>query len=104
MSLQDRQTVIVSGGGQEYTRPLTVEETRKRDISAYPISMGLSASHTTPPVSWTTAVETASGKTYVRIVQFLVASGTTLGDYYLWIKITSTPEIIIRPVATVFVR
>ena len=101
--MNDNQTIVVSGGGSEYTKPLTIEENTRKDISAFPIYMGLS-DYSTPPTTWDLVADQTSAKNYIRIVQHLVTSAVVPGDYWLWIKIISSPETIIRRVAQIYVK
>lgn len=101
--MSDNQTIIVSGGGSAYTKPLRIREKNGKDISAFPIYMGL-GDYNNPPAQWDLVNDQPSDQVYIRRVQHLVLTTTVLGDYWLWIKIVSSPETIIRRVAQIFVK
>lgn len=84
-------------GGVEYTWPLILTEDNGKDISSDTVQLSL-GSYTAPGTWRTPSTDPAQTTHSQRIVQLLV--GTTLtpaaGNYWLWSRITDTPEIVPR--------
>lgn len=87
------QTISISAGAVEYTYPLTITETTGKDISHATIQLSLGSY--TAPGTWQTPDTDTTPVVSQRVVQMLV--GDTLkpppGDYFLWSRVTDTPEI-----------
>lgn len=87
------QTIAVSNGATEYTWPVTVTETTGKDISGDTVQVSLGTYGA--PGTWTSGVltrPTASSAT----VKLLVTNTVTPGTYYVWVKVSDSPEIVPR--------
>jgi hypothetical protein len=92
----DFQTIDVraASGGVEYTWPLTITETTGKDISGDLIQLSLG--RPTHPGTWTAPdLDTTSASKASRTVQLLITAepARPSGIYYLWSRITDSPEI-----------
>lgn len=86
------QTIAASIGAVEYTWPFTITETTGKDISgdAAQISLGTYAA----PGPWVTGVVTRP--TPASVVVKLLVSGVAPGTYYVWGRVTDSPEVVPR--------
>jgi hypothetical protein len=87
--------VIVSAGAAVMVGGTVTEKTLK-NISAATFEVVL-GSETTPGTTWLTPNVSVQGPDgpHTRVVQLLVNSGnTSKGVYYLWVRVTDTPEIL----------
>ena len=91
------QTITLSAGAVEYTYPLTIVETAGKDISADTVQLSLGTDLVVgvwrPPDT-----DTAQSVAYQRVVQLLVGASyiPAVGTYWLWSKVTDSPEIVPR--------
>jgi hypothetical protein len=95
MTTED-QTIYVTAGGPEYTRPRTITDTTGKDISADPVLVGLSSYETPPSSLVAPTLDLPQANKATRVVQLLVTNTTPPGTYALWAKITDNPESPIR--------
>jgi hypothetical protein len=87
------QTIRVSDGAIEYTFESTLHA--DHDISGDTIVMSLGSS--TAPDSWVApSVDEPQTDNTTRVVQLLVDDATEPGTYYLWLRLTDTPEVVPR--------
>lgn len=92
-----KQTIYV--GYPEYTHAVSVTELRGEDISADPIVIGFSTVKQSPPTTWFTpdifSHSTTNSLNDTATVQKLIDFSTTTlaaGTYFVWLKITDSPE------------
>lgn len=88
------QTIDLTNGALEYTYPLTITDRNGKDIHADTIALSLGT--TTTPGTWQAPdTDVASADKASRTVQLLVGSGLVPapGTYWLWSKISDSPEI-----------
>lgn len=101
MSTAVGQTIDVSAGAVEYTYPVTITASPKADGLPVDISADLvqvSLGGFSEPGSWVNADLTEHPTTAQAVVQLLVG-GTlkpAVGTYWLWVKVTDSPEVIPR--------
>lgn len=91
------QTVDVSAGAVEYTFPRTITETTGKDISADQIAVSLGSYDA--PGAWVPPDRLTHPTPSSAVVQLLVSNslGLIVGQsYYLWTKVTESPEVIPR--------
>ena len=94
-----QQTFDLTDGATEYTFPVTITETTGKDISGDSIVVSFGTANQagtwfTPDVLTRPTVSSA-------VVQVLVGAGTpngalSAGSYFLWWKVTDTPEVVPR--------
>lgn len=89
------QTIRLSAGALEYTFPLTITEKTGKDISGDTITLSL-GTFNAPGDTWLTPdVDQPQDVKSQRVVQLYI--GTTVkpdpGVYFLWSKVTDTPEV-----------
>lgn len=88
------QTVHVTEG-PEYTYPRTITETTGKDISTDTVRLSLGTWDA--PGTWVApTVDTAQTDHATRVVQLLLDNTTPAGDYWLWVKVTDSPETPVR--------
>lgn len=96
MTTTPDQTVYVTAGGPEYCYPRTITETTGKDISGDPVTVGLGG-YNDPPASMVTPTVDEQGSTSAsRVVQLLIDNTVTPANYWLWVKVTDSPEAPIR--------
>lgn len=83
------QVIKVSIGGARYVGG-TITETTGKDISADTVQVALGTA--TTPGTWQTPDVITANVSSVT-VKYLVTNAVTPGVYYVWAKITDTPEI-----------
>ena len=91
------QTINITAGAVEYTFPLTITETTGKDISADVIQLSLGTD--TAVGAWHTPdTDVTQSVTYQRVVQLLVGAAyvPAVGTYWLWSKVTDSPETVPR--------
>lgn len=100
------QTIRVTSGAAEYTWPVTITEATGKDISGDVVRVSLAPS----PGGYTAAgtwvppsVDAAQANHATRVVQLLVDSTTAAGVYWLWVKVTDSPEQVPRRALKVIV-
>lgn len=89
-----QQQIALSLGATEYTWPLTITDVNGKDISAATIELSLGSS--IAPGTWSTPdVDPAQTVKSQRVVQLLVGGSfkPPAGSYWLWSRVTDTPEI-----------
>lgn len=94
-----QQTIRVSSGAAERTFPVTITEDTGEDISAKVVMMSLAPApdgYFTARTWVTPSVDTPQTDHATRVVQLLVDSSTAVGVYWVWVKVTDTPEIVPR--------
>lgn len=85
--------IFVSEGMTRYVGG-TITETTGKDISSASFLVGLGSSAEVPPTTWVAPdVSTAGSTPAQRVVKLLVQSPQAAGDFWLWVKITDSPEI-----------
>jgi len=92
------QQIEVSLGEVQYTWPVVITETENKDISASQIEVSISEDHRAPG-TWLNPDKDVSGPDNVRTVQMLVDSSYAPGSYWIWVKVTDNPEIVIMRAA-----
>lgn len=88
------QTINVTGGGQEYTWPITVTETNGKDISGKTVQVSLGTY--TAPGTWASAAVLTRPTPSSATVQLLINSSTPVGRYHVWVKVSDSPEVVPR--------
>lgn len=85
--------VIVSAGAAVMVGGTITELTGKNlNSCTFEVVLG---SETQPGTTWLTPNSSVQGATVSeRIVQLLVTDTTPKGKYYLWVRVTDTPEIL----------
>ena len=83
--------INVTAGGIEYASAL-ITDTTGQDLTAATFQVGLGTNSRTAPAAWQAPDVQESVGTNVRVK--LLIDGITPGRYWLWVKITDTPEII----------
>lgn len=96
--MSNTQYIDLTNGAVEYTWPLTISETTGKNIAADVIVLSLGTEST--PGTWRSPdVDPAQTDHSQRVVQMLVG-GTGFvglaGTYFLWSKVTDTPEVVPR--------
>lgn len=95
------QTVAVSQGAIEYTWPTTITATDGDDITGDTVAVSLGTY--TAPGAWQ-APDTITHPTPSSVVvQILVGAATPTGSYYLWVKVSDSPEVVPRRAAKITV-
>lgn len=85
------QTINVTAGAARYVGG-TITETTGKDISADAVQICLGTA--SAPGTWGTPdVKSVSTDKASVTVKLLVDSSVTTGTYYVWVKITDTPEV-----------
>lgn len=90
------QIINVSGGAIEFTWPITITETTGLDISSDEILVNL-GSFLSPVGAWYTPKllrPTRDSGTFRLLIGKDVVPAA--GDYYIWISVQDSPELIIR--------
>lgn len=87
------QTVNVTAGATEYTWPLTLTEVNGVDISADTVQISLGSYD--QPGDWTAPVADHPTTSSVT-VKLLIDDSVDVGEYWVWVKITDSPEIVPR--------
>lgn len=83
------QTINVSAGAARYVGG-TITETTGKDISADTVVMSLGTA--TGPAAWVAPDEKLANVASVT-VKMLVTSATAVGTYFVWARITDSPEV-----------
>lgn len=96
------QTILASSGSTELTWPVTLTEATGKDIHTDTVTVAFSTSQTNPGTFAAPDVKTNPTPSSVT-VQKLVASSTSAGIYWLWVKIVDGTETVVRPVLQVSV-
>jgi hypothetical protein len=92
------QYVDLTNGAVEYTYPLTITETTGKNIAADVITLSL-GTDTTPGTWRSPDTDPVQVNHAQRVVQMLIG-GTgyvpLAGSYWLWSKVTDSPEVVPR--------
>jgi hypothetical protein len=88
-------TIYVSQGMTQYVGG-TITETNGKDISTDTFTIALGTDPSTPPVSGWVAptVSTVGANTASRVVKLLISNSTAPGTWFVWARISDSPEIL----------
>lgn len=89
------QTVLVTDAAIEYTWPTTLTELAGADISGDAVAIGL-GTWTDPPAVWADNPVITHPTPSSVTVQMLIDSSIAPGTYYVWVRVTDSPEIVPR--------
>lgn len=93
------QVIDLSDGAEEYTFPVTITETTGKDISADSIVVALGTA-TSAGGTWFAPDVLTRPTVSTAVVQVLIGGSSgrvpAAGNYFLWWKVTDTPEIVPR--------
>jgi len=85
-------TIFVSRGAQEYAGG-TITETTGKDITAATITMCLGTYDA--PGTFVAPTVDSSPTVASRLVKLLVTNTTTVGAYWVWVKVGDGPETVV---------
>lgn len=85
-----KQIINVSLGAAEYTQPVTITESNGANISGDSVQISLGSYNA--PGAWVNGVLTRPSISSATI-KMLVDNSVSPGVYYVWVKVTDTPEI-----------
>lgn len=86
-------TIYATAGNKRYVGG-TITETSGASIASATFVVALSSSNTVPPTVWVAPTVSTQGDTTAdRVLKFLIDSNTSAGSYFLWARVTDTPEI-----------
>lgn len=92
------QQIEVTLGEVQYTWPVVITETEGKDISTSTIEVSVSTDHRAPG-TWRTPDKDVSGPDNVRAVQLLVDDTFEPNSYWIWVRVTDNPEVVIMRAA-----
>lgn len=87
------QTIRVSDGAVEYSWPMTITATDGDDITADTVQVSLGTY--SDPATWVTPVITRPTPSSAT-VKLLIDDTTPVGTYWLWCKVSDSPEVVPR--------
>lgn len=86
--------VNASAGEIKYAS-VSLTDSNGADLSTTTITMGLSSTATTAPVSWQAPDDSQFPALGSAIVKMLVLNTQSVGTYYVWIKMVDSPETLV---------
>lgn len=87
------QTIAVSLGAVEYTWPVTITETNGKNITGDTVQISLGTYDA--PGTWQAGVVQRPGNS-TAVIQLLINNTVAAGSYWVWVKVTDSPEIVPR--------
>jgi hypothetical protein len=81
----------------------TFTETEGKDISGCDVQVGLSSTKL-PPTTWQAPDDLQRPTPSTARVSLLIDSDIPAGIYTLWIKVTDSPEVLVRPAKNALVK
>lgn len=89
------QRINLTAGATEYTWPVTITETNGADISGGLVQIALGSY--TDPGPWRIPDVITRPTPSSATVKMLLGNGApTAGTYYVWVRVTDTPEVVPR--------
>lgn len=71
-------------------------ETEGKDMTSATAQIGLSSDRATPPTTWEAPDATSRPTVSTIRVSKLIDTDVAIGTYWLWIKVTDSPEVLPR--------